>query len=125
MKIVDWFKLNILGIKPIFKIKIEKTYFSDNWFNIKFSKDNGFSWEYILDYAIDIDSPCDELKIVKDDIPLERIESMVKQFTTYSKCIEYNEQILNTVHNTNEERRTEYIKKKNKINTLIAKVNNQ
>ena len=31
-----WFKEKVLGIKPIFKIKIETSWFSEVWFCVKF-----------------------------------------------------------------------------------------
>lgn len=36
-KIKEWVKVNILDIKPIFKIKIEKSWFSKKYYAIKFS----------------------------------------------------------------------------------------
>lgn len=82
-KIIKWFKENILGIKPIFKIKIEQSWFSERWFCIKFSNNNGWSWEYIISERHDIDYSWNAKKITVEYWSADRIKDASQQYPNY------------------------------------------
>ena len=52
MKFLKYIKENILKIKPIYKIKIVDGVIPD-YYNIKFSCNNGWTWTYVLDSKIE------------------------------------------------------------------------
>lgn len=130
MGIIKWFKENVLKIKsekakPVFKIKIVKTWFSDDWFNIKFSNNNGRDWEYIIDDTADIFSPYDGLTAIKKDISATSIEDWARELNTYEKCRKHNDKIRENIEKTNEFRRKKYIEKRNKAEKFIKKFNDE
>lgn len=130
MGIIKWFKENVLKIKsekakPVFKIKIVKTWFSDDWFNIKFSNNNGRDWEYIIDDTVDIFSPYDGLTAIKKDISATSIEDWARELNTYEKCRKHNDKIRENIEKTNEFRRKKYIEKRNKAEKFIKKFNDE
>lgn len=103
-----WFKEKVLGIKPIFKIKIETSWFSERYFCVKFSKNNGWKYEYLIEDKIDINSPCDELTTDIAYFAPYSLESIVKNLDSYEKCVEYNERVYTRIENINNERRSAY-----------------
>ena len=110
---INWFKINVLNIKPIFKIKIEKAWFSDRYFVIKFSNDNGWSWRYIQDYKYDIHSHYNGLECEIAYFNPDRLKDITNQLTSYELCDAYNKKVINYVNNTNTERREKYFAKVN------------
>ena len=112
-KCINWFKINVLNIKPFFKIKIEKAWFSDRYFAIKFSNDNGWSWRYIQDYKYDAFSHCDEIECEIAYFNLDRLKEITNQLTSYELCDAYNKKVISYINNTNTERREKYFAKVN------------
>lgn len=110
---INWFKINVLNIKPIFKIKIEKAWFSDRWFAIKFSDDNGWSWRYIQDYKYDIFSHCSEIECEIAYFEPDRLKEITERLTSYELCDAYNKKVIDYINNTNTERRQKYFAKIN------------
>ena len=105
---INWFKINVLNIKPIFKIKIEKSWFSDRYFAIKFSNDNGWSWRYIQDYRYDAFSHCHEIKCEIAYFNPDSLRDITSQLTSYELCDAYNKKVIDNINNTNTERREKY-----------------
>ena len=103
-----WFKENLLGIKPIFKIKIERACFSERYFCFKFSKNNGWNYEYIIEDKIDVNSPCYELITDIAYFPPSELESMAKNLDSYEKCLEYNERVYKKIKEINKTKRSNY-----------------
>ena len=112
-KCINWFKINVLNIKPIFKIKIEKSWFSDQYFAIKFSNNNGWSWRYIQDYKYDAFSHCDEIESEIAYFNPDRLKEITNQLTSYELCDAYNKKVIDHINNTNTERREKYFAKVN------------
>lgn len=112
-RFINWFKINVLNIKPIFKIKIEKAWFSDRYFAIKFSNDNGWSWRYIQDYKYVTWSHCDEIECEIAYFNPDRLKDITSQLTSYELCDVYNKKVINYINNTNTERREKYYAKVN------------
>lgn len=110
---INWFKINILNIKPIFKIKIEKSWFSDQYFAIKFSNDNGWSWRYIQDYKCDIMSHYDRIECEIAYFNPDGLKEITNQLTSYELCDAYNKKVIDYINKTNAERREEYFAKVN------------
>ena len=110
---INWFKINVLNIKPIFKIKIEKAWFSDRYFAIKFSNDNGWSWRYIQDYKYDAFSHCSEIECEIAYFNPDRLKDITNQLTSYELCDAYNKKVIDYINNTNTERREKYFAKVN------------
>lgn len=118
-----WFKEKVLGIKPIFKIKIETSWFSERYFCVKFSKNNGWKYEYLIEDKIDIYSPCDELITDIAYFAPSSIESIVKNLDSYEKCVEYNERVYTRIENINNERRSAYDSQLSKAKSFINSFN--
>lgn len=120
---IKFIKEKIFKIKPIFKIKIEKSWFSDNWYAIKFSNNNGYSWQYLIRAENNYNYPYDRLKI---EVRYERYDSLknfVKQFSTYEDCIAFNENVRNTVKKFNEESYKKYAGARNESDNFINEFN--
>ena len=107
-KIKKWVKVNILNIKPIFKIKIEESWFSKKYYAIKFSNNNGWSWRYLQEEAWDLSSHCDELKCSVAYFSLDEVKNLSQKLTSYELCDEYNRKIHEKIAAINSERRKKY-----------------
>lgn len=126
MGIISWFKRNILKkAETGFKIKIVKSWFSSDWYNIKFSNDNGGSWAYIIDDVADIWSPYDGLKSIIKDIPSSSIKRWTRDLDTYEKCVQHNKRVREHINRTNDIRRTRYITEQKETEDFIKKFNNE
>ena len=110
---INWFKINVLNIKPIFKIKIEKSWFSDRYFAVKFSNNNGWSWRYIQDYKYDTFSHCNEIECEIAYFNHDRLKEITSQLTSYELCDAYNKKVIGYINDTNNERREKYFAKVN------------
>lgn len=107
-KIKEWVKVNILNIKPIFKIKIEESWFSKKYYAIKFSNNNGWSWRYLQEEAYDLSSHCDELKCRVGYFSLNEVKYLSQTLTSYELCDEYNRKLHEKIAAVNSERRKKY-----------------
>lgn len=107
-KIKEWFKVNILDIKPIFKIKIEESWFSKKYYAIKFSNNNGWSWRYLQEKGHDLSSHCDELECRVGYFSLDEVKKLSKTLTSYELCDEYNRKLIEKIAAINSERRKKY-----------------
>ena len=110
---INWFKINVLNIKPIFKIKIEKSWISDRYFAIKFSNNNGWSWRYIQDYKYDAFSHCSEIECEIAYFSPDGLKDITNQLTSYELCDAYNKKVIDYINNINAERREKYFAKVN------------
>lgn len=110
---INWFKINVLNIKPIFKIKIEKAWFSDRYFAVKFSNNNGWSWRYIQDYKYDAFSHCNEIECEIAYFNSDRLKEITSELTSYELCDAYNKKVIDYINDTNTERREKYFAKVN------------
>lgn len=118
-----WFKEKILGIKPIFKVKFEQSWFSEKWYCVKFSNNNGWTWRYIIGSRHDIDSSCGEEIVKVDYFSLDRIESVAKKFSTYEACCQYNDEIIAEVEKNNKIKREKYKQKLGKTKKFVNEFN--
>ena len=107
-KIKEWVKVNILEIKPIFKIKIEESYFSKKYYAIKFSNNNGWSWIYLKDEGWNLSSHCDELECRVGYFSLDEVKYLTQTLTSYELCDEYNRKLHEKITAINSERRKKY-----------------
>lgn len=107
-KIKEWVKVNILDIKPIFKIKIEESWFSKKYYAIKFSNNNGWSWRYLQDEGWDMSSHCDELECRVGYYSLDEVKYLSQTLTSYELCDEYNRKLHEKIAAINSERRKKY-----------------
>lgn len=108
-KIKEWVKVNILDIKPIFKIKIEESWFSKKYYAIKFSNDNGWSWRYLQEEGWDLSSHCDELECRVGYYSLGEVKYLTQTLTSYELCDEYNRKLHEKIAAINSERRKKYL----------------
>lgn len=108
-KIKEWVKVNILNIKPIFKIKIEESWFSKKYYAIKFSNNNGWSWRYLQDEGWDLSSHCDELECRVGYYSLDEVKYLSQTLTSYELCDEYNRKLHEKITAINSERRKKYL----------------
>lgn len=107
-KIKEWVKVNILNIKPIFKIKIEESWFSKKYYAIKFSNNNGWSWRYLQEEGWDLSSHCDELECRVGYYSLDEVKYLSQTLTSYELCDEYNRKLHEKIAAINSERRKKY-----------------
>ena len=107
-KIKEWVKVNDFDIKPIFKIKIEESWFSKRYYTIKFSNNNGWTWRYIQEEGWDLSSHCNELERRVGYFPLDEVKKLSKTLTSYELCVEYNRKLHEKISATNSERRKKY-----------------
>jgi len=115
--------LEELAVNPRANGNVESE--TDNWFNIKFSNNNGWDWEYIIDDTVDILSPYDGYKAIKKDISAASIEDWARELNTYEKCRKHNDKIRENIEKTNEFRRKKYMEKRNKAEKFIKKFNDE
>ena len=108
-KIKEWVKVNILNIKPIFKIKIEESWFSKKYYAIKFSNNNGWSWRYLQEEGWDLSSHCDELECRVGYYSLDEVKYLSQTLTSYELCDEYNRKLHEKIAAINSERRKKYL----------------
>ena len=108
-KIKEWVKVNILDIKPIFKIKIEESWFSKKYYAIKFSNNNGWSWRYLQEEGWDLSSHCDELECRVGYYSLDEVKYLSQTLTSYELCDEYNRELHEKIAAINSERRKKYL----------------
>lgn len=107
-KIKEWVKVKILNIKPIFKIKIEESWFSKKYYAIKFSNNNGWSWRYLQEKGWDLSSHCDELECRVGYFSLDEVKNLTQTLTSYELCDEYNMKLHEKIATINSERRKKY-----------------
>lgn len=107
-KIKEWVKVNILNIKPIFKIKIEESWFSKRYYAIKFSNNNGWSWRYLQEEGWDLSSHCDELECRVGYFSLDEVKNLSQTLTSYELCDEYNMKLHEKIAEINSKRRKKY-----------------
>lgn len=108
-KIKEWVKFHILDIKPIFKIKIEESWFSKKYYAIKFSNNNGWSWRYLQEEGLDLSSHCDELECRVGYYSLDEVKYLSQTLTSYELCDEYNRELHEKIAAINSERRKKYL----------------
>ena len=124
-KLYKWFKENILKIKPIFKIKIEKSWFSERWFCVKFSNNNGWSWEYLICDKLDIDSKYDGYTTEVKYFSADNVEHITREFTTYDKCRAHNDTVREAVMKENDIRYKRYMESQSKANDIVTNFNSR
>lgn len=107
--IKEWVKVNILNIKPIFKIKIEESWFSKKYYAIKFSNNNGWSWRYLQEEGWDLSSHCDELECRVGYYSLDEVKYLSQTLTSYELCDEYNMKLHEKIAEINSKRRKKYL----------------
>jgi hypothetical protein len=119
-------KEDVFGIKDIFRIKIEKTWWSERYVYIKFSKNNGWTWEYIIRMCNDIDSNCGEYEIERKTFNIESLDWVIShEFNTYESCVKHNIDTYKFVKEHNNRVRREYEKKIKKENDTIKRINDR
>ena len=106
--IFRWFKENVLGVKKVFKLKVKESCFSPQYYCFKFSNNNGWTWEYIIRDEPDVYSYCDELEPCIKYFQACDVESRAKDFSTYEKCREHNDWVMDKINKTNKQRREKY-----------------
>lgn len=120
--IFRWFKENFLGIKKVFKLKVKESCFSPQYYYFKFSNNNGWTWEYIIREDNNVYSYCDELEPGIKYFSACDIESRAKDFSTYEKCREHNDWVMNNINKTNKQRREKYYNSIKTLNRLRKKL---
>lgn len=121
--IFRWFKENVLGVKKVFKLKVKESCFSPQYYYFKFSNNNGWTWEYIIREDNNVYSYCDELEPGIKYFSACDIESRAKDFSTYEKCREHNDWVMNNINKTNKQRREKYYKSIENAKSVAKKIN--
>jgi hypothetical protein len=124
-KLYKWFKENVLRIKPIFKVKIEQSWFSEKYFCLKFSNNNGWTWEYLIESKIDIDSKYDGYTTTVRYFSANDVEYISKEYTTYDICRSHNDKVNEAVMKENEIRYKRYVESQSKANDIVTNFNSR
>lgn len=124
-KLYKWFKENILRIKPIFKVKIEQSWFSERYFCLKFSNNNGWTWEYLLSSKLDIDSKYDGYTTEVRYFSADDVEHISKEYTTYDRCRSHNDAVREAVIRENNIRYKRYVESQSKANDIVTNFNSR
>ena len=124
-KLYKWFKENILKIKPIFKVKIHPSWFSEKFFCLKFSNNNGWTWEYLIESKIDIDSKYDGYTTGVKYFSADNVEHIAREFTTYDKCRAHNDKVHEAVMKENEIRYKRYAESQSNANNIVTDFNSR
>ena len=124
-KLYKWFKENILRIKPIFKVKIEQSWFSEKYFCLKFSNNNGWTWEYLIRSERDIDSKYDGYTTEVRYFSADDVEYIVREYTTYDKCRVHNDTVYEDVMKENDIRYKRYVESQSKANDIVNSFNSR
>jgi hypothetical protein len=110
MNILKYIKENILKYKPIFKIKIKKTWFSCEYYNIMFSKNNGWTYDYIYKARTDYDGPYETYYAEPDCFKFTEIKNILKyNYKTLEECISHNESVFKYIERRNNENEEHYL----------------
>lgn len=115
-------KENILGIKPVFKIKLEPLRFFNSYY-LKFSNNNGWSWDYIKTSHEEVTAEYPRKLIDFKVISGNDLKTFTSQFKTYEDCIQYNEKLQKEVREYNEQSYLTYLKQDEEIQDFVNKFN--
>ena len=124
-KLYKWFKENILRIKPIFKVKIHQSWFSEKYFCLKFSNNNGWTWEYLISSKLDIDSRYDAYTTGVKYFSADSVAYIANACTSYDKCKAHNDAIRADVMKENDIRYKHYIETQTKANDIVTEFNSR
>lgn len=124
-KLYKWFKENILRIKPKFKVKIEQSWFSERYFCLKFSNNNGWTWEYLISSTLDINSKYDAYTTEIRYFSADNVEYISKKYTTYEICRSHNDSVYEDVMKENDIRYKRYVESQSKANNIVNKFNSR
>lgn len=124
-KLYKWFKETILRIKPIFKVKIEQSWFSEKYFCLKFSNNNGWTWEYLISDKLDIDSKYDGYTTEVKYFSADNVEHISKEYTTYDRCRSHNDKVHEAVMKENAIRYKRYTESQSKANDIVTNFNSR
>ena len=121
-----WIKENIFDIKPIFKIKIETSWFSDDYVCIKYSNDNGHRWYVITTSESDIDeNRWRKLKVDTRYIRIEDVEDFIRynDLETYEGCCKLVSKVYDEVVEHNKVAYENYLNRTEPAREFIKKFN--
>ena len=124
-KLYKWFKENILRIKPIFKVKIQQSYFSEKYFCLKFSNNNGWTWEYLLRSTRDIDSKYNGYTTEVKYFSAENVKYIAREYTTYDRCRSHNDIVHEAVIKENDIRYKRYMETQTKAKDIVTNFNSR
>lgn len=122
-KFITFIKERVFGIKPIFKIQVEKCSWSNEYVYIKFSKNNGWKWEYIVGQYYDAWSEYNGDRVEVRSFYCEDVEYLLDKLNTYEDCIAYNKKVYDSVKEHNKLKKEQYLSKKKQVNDLMKKYN--
>ena len=124
--IIKFFKEEILQIKPIFKVKIEESWFSEEYYCVKFSENNGWTWKYLLkSIIIGVPSFPGEEALEKLTVNRNNIVGFAEQFKTIDDCLKYNQKVINKMRKHNTICKEEFQQTTNNIREEIRKFNSK
>ena len=123
-KLITFIKERIFKIKPIFKVKVEKSWFSKKWYCLKFSKNNGWDWEYILEVDDNYDMPYirqfAEIKYMK----IDSIEGFItNKMQTYEDCVKHNDEVVKIAERQTQINRDRYYKELADAEEIMNRIN--
>ena len=124
--IFKFIKEDILQIKPIFKVKIEESWFSKEYYYVKFSENNGWTWKYLLQSTkIAFPSFPGEEALEKLTVNRNNVVGFAEQFKTIDDCLKYNQKVINKMREHNAICKKEYLQKLSSTSEKIRKFNSK
>lgn len=100
-RIFKFIKEDVLGIKEAFKIKIEECWFNSDYYNIKFSKNNGWTWDYLLSKRLSSSGKWPMYYKEKLGAHFMHLRNILKNLDSYEDCVEYNEDVIREINIAN------------------------
>lgn len=123
-KLITFIKERIFKIKPIFRVKVEKSWFSNNWYCLKFSKNNGWNWEYILEVNKNYDKPYVRQFAEVSYMRISSIEGFITyRMQTYEDCVRYNDEVIKIAEQQTKINRDRYYKELADAKKIMKRIN--
>jgi hypothetical protein len=124
--IFKFIKEDILQIKTVFKVKIEESWFSKEYYYVKFSENNGWTWKYLLkSIRIAFSSFSGEEALEKLTVNRNDVVGFAEQFKTIDDCLKYNQKVINKIRKHNTICKEEFQQTTNNIREEIRKFNSK
>jgi hypothetical protein len=127
-KLYKFIKEYILRIKPIFKMKIKTSWFSNDYVYICYSTNNGWTWHTIVDSRRDIDETrwdkrCIDTLYVK--VPDIQMFIKANHLDNLDSCRIFNSNVYRQVEEHNEKAYKKYIEQISRGRNYIKEYNSK
>ena len=124
MNIIKFIKEKIFHYKENFKIKIKTSIFSNDYYYIAFSNNNGWTWDYIIESEPCYIEPYTTYNVTTKYFDAENVELFIKHnINGYESCVKYNDKVLKEIEKNNKANKMAYIERTERAKRFIEKYN--